>query len=64
MQSSIFMHVVGVPVAEGFKKSLRKQVSKRSAFTPYTLSKVLQGDLREFINRKVLIVFGEQIKEK
>ena len=63
-EESPHMHVVGVPVAEGFKKSLRKQVSKRSVFTPYTLSKVLQGDLREFINQKVSIVFGEQIREK
>ena len=45
-EESPHMHVVGVPVAAGFKKSLRKQVSKRSVFTPYTLSKVLQGDLR------------------
>ena len=63
-EESPHMHVVGVPVAAGFKKSLRKQVSKRSVFTPYTLSKILQGDLREFINQKVSVVFGEQIKEK
>lgn len=63
-EESPYMHVAGVPVAAGFKKSLRKQVSKRSVFTPYTLSKILQGDLREFINRKVSVVFGEQIKEK
>ena len=63
-EESPHMHVVGVPVAEGFKKSLRKQVSKRSVFTPYTLSKILQGDLREFIDEKVSVVFGEQIKEK
>lgn len=63
-EESPHMHVVGVPIAEGFKKSLRKQVSKRSVFTPYTLSKILQGDLREFINQKVSGVFGEQIKEK
>ena len=63
-EESPHMHVVGVPVAAGFKKSLRKQVSKRSVFTPYTLSKILQGDLREFIDEKVSVVFGEQIKEK
>lgn len=63
-EESPHMHVVGVPVATGFKKSLRKQVSKRSVFTPYTLSKILQGDLREFIDEKVSVVFGEQIKEK
>lgn len=40
-EESSHMHVVGVPVAAGFKKSLCKQVSKRSVFTPYTLSKIL-----------------------
>lgn len=63
-EESPHMHVVGVPVATGFKKSLYKQVSKRSVFTPYTLSKILQGDLREFISQKVSAMFGEQIKEK
>ena len=58
------MHVVGVPVAIGFKKSLFKQVSKRSVFTPETLSKILQDDLREFANQRVAYFMGERIKEK
>lgn len=58
------MHVVGVPVAEGFKKSLYRQVSKRSVFTPKTLSKILQDDLREFANQRVESFLGDRIKEK
>lgn len=35
------MHIVGVPVADGYKKGLRKQVSKRKVFTKEVLSQVL-----------------------
>lgn len=63
-EDSPHMHVVGVPVAEGFKKSLYRQVSKRSVFTPKTLSKILQDDLREFANQRVESFLGDWIKEK
>lgn len=63
-EDSPHMHVVGVPVASGFKKSLYRQVSKRSVFTPETLSKILQDDLREFVNQRVEYFLGKQIKEK
>lgn len=63
-EDSPHMHVVGVPVAIGFKKSLFKQVSKRSVFTPETLSKILQDELREFANQRVAYFMRERIKEK
>lgn len=46
-EASPHMHVVGVPVAAGFKKGLEKKVSKRSVFTPSSLSVILQGELRK-----------------
>ena len=58
------MHIVGVPVAMGYKRGLDTQVSKRTVFTPERLSVLLQGKLREFANRQVKSWFDEQIKEK
>lgn len=58
------MHIVGVPVADGYKKGLSKQVSKRKVFTKYVLSRVLQDELREVANKEVNDWFGKQIKEK
>lgn len=58
------MHIVGVPVAGGYKKGLSKQVSKRKVFTKDVLSRVLQDELRELANKEVDDWFGEQIKEK
>lgn len=58
------MHIVGVPVADGYKKGLSKQVSKRKVFTKELLSRVLQDELREVANKEVNDWFGEQIKEK
>lgn len=63
-EDSPHMHIVGVPVADGYKKGLRKQVSKRKAFTKEVLSQVLQDELREVANKEVNDWFGEQIKEK
>ena len=63
-EDSPHMHVVGVPVAEGYTRGLYKQVSKRSVFTPEKLSVFLQGELREYANYKVNLLFDEQIKEK
>lgn len=63
-EDSPHMHIVGVPVADGYKKGLRKQVSKRKVFTKEVLSRVLQDELREVANKEVNDWFGEQIKEK
>ena len=63
-EDSPHMHVVGVPVATGYKKGLSKQVSKRKVFTKEVLSEVLQNELRAVANTKVRIVFDEQIREK
>ena len=63
-EDSPHMHIVGVPVADGYKKGLSKQVSKRKVFTKEVLSRVLQDELREVANKEVSDWFGEQIKEK
>ena len=63
-EDSPHMHIVGVPVADGYKKGLCKQVSKRKVFTKEVLSQVLQDELREVANKEVNDWFGEQIKEK
>ena len=63
-EDSPHMHIVGVPVADGYKKGLSKQVSKRKIFTKDVLSRVLQGELREVANKEVNDWFGKQIKEK
>lgn len=63
-EDSPHMHIVGVPVADGYKKGLSKQVSKRKVFTKELLSRVLQDELREAANKEVNDWFGEQIKEK
>ena len=63
-EDSPHMHVVGVPVATGYKKGLSKQVSKRKVFTKEVLSEVIQNELRAVANTKVMIAFDEQIREK
>ena len=63
-EDSPHMHIVGVPVADGYKKGLSKQVSKRKVFTKEVLSRVLQDELRKVANKEVNGCFGEQIKEK
>ncbi len=44
-EASPHMHIVGVPIAEGYKKGLEKQVAKTKVFTADRLS-VLQDDMR------------------
>ena len=44
-EASPHMHVVGVPVHEGYKKGLSKRVSKRNVFTQESMSLVIQGQL-------------------
>lgn len=63
-EDSPHMHVVGVPVATGYKKGLSKQVSKRKVFTKEVLSEVLQDELRAVANTKVKIAFDEKVREK
>lgn len=45
-EASPHMHIVGVPVHEGYKKGLSKRVSKRNVFTQESMSLILQGKLR------------------
>ena len=52
-EDSPHMHIVGVPVADGYKKGLSKQVSKRKVFTKEVLSRLLQDELREVANKEV-----------
>ena len=63
-EDSPHMHIVGVPVADGYKKGLSKQVSKQKVFTKDVLSRVLQDELREVANKEVNDWFEKQIKEK
>lgn len=63
-EDSPHMHIVGVPVADGYKKGFSKQVSKRKVFTKDVLSRVLQDELRKVANKEVNDWFGKQIKEK
>jgi DNA repair exonuclease SbcCD ATPase subunit len=46
------MHVVGVPVHEGYKKGLNKQVSKTKVFTKDSLS-MLQDKMRERVEDRM-----------
>lgn len=49
-EKSPHMHVIGVPVADGYSKGLEKQVSKRKVFTKERLS-YLQDKMRENVER-------------
>ncbi|MCR5248978.1 MAG: plasmid recombination protein [Lachnospiraceae bacterium] len=51
-ESSVHMHVVGVPVAEGYKKGPEKQVAKTRVFTKESLS-VLQERSREYAEQRM-----------
>lgn len=63
-EASPHMHVVGVPIGRNFKRGLSTKVSKRSVFTQETLSKVLQGELRESANAFARWFFDAELKEK
>ncbi len=58
------MQVVGVPVGRGFKRGLTTKVSKRSVFTQESLSKVLQGELREIAESCAMKYLNMEFKEK
>lgn len=49
-ESSPHIHIVGVPVVEGYKKGMEKQVAKAKVFTAERLS-YLQEKMRENIER-------------
>lgn len=63
-ETSPHMHVVAVPVADGFKKGISKQVSKRKVCTKEFLEKVLQGRIREYAEDRSFIWIGEFLKGK
>ena len=63
-EASPHMHVVGVPVGYGFKRGLETKVSKRTVFTPETLSKILQDQLREDAEHYMKQIYGVEIREK
>lgn len=66
-ESSPHMHIVGVPVADGYQKGLEKQVAKTKVFTPERLSR-LQDVMREDMERSMQqfpeIFAGQEMKEK
>lgn len=63
-EASPHMHVVAVPVANGFKKGMSKQVSKRKVCTKEFLEKVLQGRIREYAEDRSFAWIGEFLKGK
>ena len=63
-EASPHMHVVAVPVADGFKKGMSKQVSKRKVCTKEFLENVLQGRIREYAEGRSFIWIGEFLKRK
>ena len=66
-EASPHMHIVGVPVAEGYKKGMPKQVAKTKVFTADHLS-YLQDRMRENMERGMELnqnLFADQeLKEK
>lgn len=63
-EASPHMHVVGVPVYEGYKKGLSKRVSKRNVFTQESMSVILQGKLREAAEECFRFHYKENFAEK
>lgn len=63
-EASPHMHVVAVPVADGFKKGMSRQVSKRKVCTKEFLEKVLQGRIREYAEDRSFTWIGEFLKGK
>ncbi len=62
-ESSPHMHVVGVPVAEGYKKGLEKQVAKTKVFTKERLS-YLQDKLRENAEKGMKLPENQNLFDK
>ena len=63
-EASPHMHVVAVPVADGFKKGMSRQVSKRKVCTKEFLEKILQGRIREYAEDRSFTWIGEFLKRK
>lgn len=63
-EASPHMHVVGVPVHEGYKKGLSRRVAKRNVFTKEVLSGVLQGKLRDIAEECFYFHLKEHFEEK
>ena len=63
-EASPHMHVVAVPVADGFKKGISRQVSKRKVCTKEFLEEVLQGKIRECVDNRIFVWLGEFLKSK
>ena len=63
-EASPHMHVVGVPVHEGYRKGLSKRVAKRNVFTKEVLSGVLQGKLRDIAEECFYFHLRERFEEK
>ena len=65
-EASPHMHVVGIPVATGYKRGLERQVSKTTVFTRESLT-MLQDKMRASAEKEMqeLPVFsGQQIQDK
>lgn len=65
-EKSPHAHIVGVPVHEGYKKGLEKQVSKTKVFTPESLE-MLQEKMRERVKEHMKgreLFKGMELKEK
>lgn len=63
-EASPHMHVVAVPVADGFKKGMSRQVSKRKVCTKEFLEEILQGKIRECVDNRIFVWLGEFLKSK
>lgn len=62
-ETSPHLHIVGVPVKEGFKTGLKKQVCKSKVFTKEVLTK-LQDDMRNDCIKRYNQVFKQDAKLK
>lgn len=62
-ETSPHLHIVGVPVKEGFKTGLKKQVCKSKVFTKEVLTK-LQDDMRRDCIERYNQVFKQEAKLK
>lgn len=66
-EKSPHMHVVGVPVADDYKKGMKKQVAKTKVFTKESLE-LLQDEMRADMEKSIedipLLFFGMKMKEK
>jgi hypothetical protein len=63
-EESPHMHVVGVPVHDGYKNGLFKRVSKRNVFTQEVLSGILQDKLRTEVEQCFRFNVKEGFAEK